>query len=101
MHLLLHTRALIICRFLCVSLYSFISQGGLIEQGLLQHQGDLTVIEGRFSSSRRRVFLFENMIIVAKKNKVAKGSTETFTYKESYKVWLSASDDEFIMFYSL
>ena len=47
------------------------------------------------------MFLFENMIIVAKKNKVAKGSTETFTYKESYKVWLSASDDEFIMFYSL
>ena len=69
-------------------------QGGLIEQGLLQHQGDLTVVEGRFSSSRRRVFLFENMIIVAKKNKVAKGSTETFTYKESYKVWLSVSDDE-------
>lgn len=59
-----------------------------MEQGLLQRQGDLTVIEGRFSSSKRRVFLFENMIIIAKKNKVSKGSTETFTCKESYKVQL-------------
>ena len=61
-------------------------QGSLVEQGSLQHQGDLTIIEGRFTSSRRRVFLFENIIIIAKKNKASKGSTDTFTYKESYKV---------------
>jgi len=73
------------------------SQGGLVEQGLLSHQGDLTVIEGRFSSSKRRVFLFENMIIIAKKNKVAKGGTETFTYKESYKVQLNLINN-FVMF---
>lgn len=62
------------------------TQGSLVEQGLLQQQGDLTIIEGRFTSSRRRVFLFENIIIIAKKNKGSKGSTDTFTYKESYKV---------------
>ena len=61
-------------------------QGSLVEQGSLQRQGDLTIIEGRFTSSRRRVFLFENIIIIAKKNKASKGSTDTFAYKESYKV---------------
>ena len=58
----------------------------MVEQGLLQRQGDLTVIEGRFSSPKRRVFLFENIVIIAKKHKASKGGNETFTYKESYKV---------------
>ena len=62
-------------------------QGSLVEQGSLQHQGDLIIIEGRFTSSRRRVFLFENIIIIAKKNKASKGSMDTFTYKESHKVF--------------
>lgn len=61
-------------------------QGSLVEQGSLQYQGDLTIIEGRFTSSRRRVFLFENIIIIAKKNKGSKGSVDTYAYKESYKV---------------
>ena len=62
-------------------------QGSIIEQGLLQRQGDLTVIEGIFSAPKRRVFLFENIIIIAKKNKPSsKGGNETFAYKESYKV---------------
>lgn len=66
--------------------YTYCVQGSLVEQGLLQQQGDLTIIEGRFTSTRRRVFLFENIIIIAKKNKASKGTSETFTYKESYKV---------------
>lgn len=57
-----------------------------MEQGLIQHQGDLTLIENRFTSSTRRVFLFENLIIVAKKT--SKDGKELFTFKESYRVSL-------------
>lgn len=59
-------------------------QGSLVEQGLIQHQGDLTLIENRFTSSTRRVFLFENLVIVAKKT--TKDGKESFTFKESYRV---------------
>lgn len=58
-------------------------QGSLVEQGLIQHQGDLTLIENRFTSSTRRVFLFENLVIVAKKT--TKDGKESFTFKESYR----------------
>lgn len=59
-------------------------QGSLVEQGLIQHQGDLTLIENRFTSSTRRVFLFENLVIVAKKS--AKDGKESYSFKESYRV---------------
>ena len=62
-------------------------QGSLVEQGLIQHQGDLTVIENRFSSSARRVFLFENLVIIAKKT--SKDGKESFTFKESHRVGIN------------
>ena len=62
-------------------------QGSLVEQGLIQHQGDLTVIESRFSSSSRRVFLFENLVIIAKKT--SKDGKELFTFKESHRVGIN------------
>ena len=62
-------------------------QGSLVEQGLLQHQGDLTVIESRFSSSSRRVFLFENLVIIAKKT--IKDGKESFNFKESHRVGIN------------
>ena len=62
-------------------------QGSLVEQGLIQHQGDLILIENRFTSSTRRVFLFENLVIVAKKS--TKDGKEFYTFKESYRVIIS------------
>lgn len=58
-----------------------------------QHQGDLTVI-GRFTSSRRRVYLFKDIIIIAKKNRgmlriLSKG--RRFTYTTLYKVFIHMS----------
>jgi len=44
------------------------------------------VIENRFTSSTRRIFLFENIIIIAKK--ASKDGKESFTFKESYRVRL-------------
>ena len=62
---------------------------GVKEQGKILRQGDLTVVE--ISKHRRRVFLFENAIILSKKKKPKHQhhdipGSEYFDFKAVYKV---------------
>lgn len=63
------------------------SQGTIMEQGKILRQGDLTVVER--TRHRRRVFLFEKTIVLAKRKKGDKyvaGSSDAFHFKAAYKV---------------
>lgn len=62
-----------------------------MEQGKILRQGDLTLVER--TKHRRRVFLFEDSIILAKKRKTDKHhadipGSEVFEFKNAYKVSL-------------
>eukprot|EP00117_Sycon_ciliatum_P006053 scpid32382/ scgid9751/ Puratrophin-1; Pleckstrin homology domain-containing family G member 4; Purkinje cell atrophy-associated protein 1 len=60
--------------------------GNPAEQGLLLRQGEFHV-QNKKGRHERRVFLFEEMLLLAKKQKPAKGSREaTYLFKEGYKV---------------
>ena len=63
---------------------------GIKEQGKILRQGDLTVVE--LSKHRRRVFLFEDAIILSKKRKPKHQhhdipGSEYFDFKAVYKVF--------------
>jgi len=62
--------------------------GSIKEQGKILRQGDLTLLER--TKHRRRVFLFENAIVFAKKKKVKHHhdvpGSEMFEFRSAYKV---------------
>ena len=56
------------------------------------------LVENRFTSQTRRVFLFENLVIVAKKS--TKDGKEFYTFKESYRVIISRHGNVLNSFYN-
>ena len=66
------------------------------EHGKILRQGDLVLVE--FHKHHRRVFLFENTIILTKKRKPKNqvhevASSERFDFKQAYKVYTYQSQD--------
>jgi hypothetical protein len=65
-------------------------EGNLREQGKILRQGDLVVYE-RHHKHKRRVFLFESTIILAKtkkqKNQPEISGSEVYEFRTAYKVW--------------
>ncbi len=61
-------------------------QERLDDQGKILRQGDLVLVE--MTKHKRRVFLFESTIILAKRKKPKhlKLGSEIFEYKDHYKV---------------
>ena len=66
-------------------------EGSLKEQGRILRQGELLVVE-KHHKAKRRVFLFEHTIILAKtkrrKNQPEIAGSEVFEFRSSYKVWI-------------
>ena len=64
-------------------------EGSLREQGKILRQGDLVVYE-KHHKHKRRVFLFENTVILAKtkksKNQPDIAGSEIFEFRSAYKV---------------
>ena len=64
-------------------------EGNLREQGKILRQGDLVVYE-RHHKHKRRVFLFENAVILAKTKKPKHqpdiAGSEVYDFRSSYKV---------------
>lgn len=72
-----------------LSILFLLPQGSIREQGKIMRQGDLVVYE-RHHKHNRRVFLFENTIILAKTKKSKKHpeipGSEIFEFRSAYKV---------------
>ena len=68
--------------------------GNLREQGKILRQGDLVVYE-RNRKHKRRVFLFENMVILAKmkrpKHHPEITGSEVYEFRSAYKVCITSS----------
>ena len=72
-----------------LTMYLGHKQGSIKEQGKILRQGDLTVVQT--TKHRKRVFLFEQTIILAKKKKPKSqahdiAGSEVFDFKASFKV---------------
>lgn len=71
-----------------LSLSLSLSQGSIKEQGKILRQGDLVLLE--HGKHQRRVFLFEDTIIFAKKKKIKHHhdvpGSEIFEFRSAYKV---------------
>lgn len=69
---------------LAKSIFFFFPQIDLKEQGQLLHRDPFTVICGR-KKCLRHVFLFEHLLLFSKL-KGSEGGSETFVYKQAFKV---------------
>ena len=58
--------------------------------GIIKCQGDLIHLEGRIKRSERRVFLFEEDLVVAKKSKAPKGSAMNEVFQEKFQLRVCA-----------
>ena len=70
-----------------------LQQGGVKQFGKIRRQGDLVHVEGMITKKEKRVFLFEQAVVIAKKVKAPKGSlmNEVFGSKMHLRVrpcWL-------------
>ena len=56
----------------------------MAEQGKILRQGDLVLVSR--AKHKRKVFLFEHSIILAKKKKVEKHAPDVFEFRSAHKV---------------
>ena len=66
------------------------AEGGVRGLGIIKCQGDLIHLEGRIKRSERRVFLFEEDLVVAKKSKAPKGSPMNEVFQEKFQLRVCA-----------
>ena len=73
----------------CFPPFPMCCQGNMMERGKVLRQGDLVLVD--LTKHHRRMFLFENTIILAKKGKVKHqhhevAGSEIFDFKQAFKV---------------